>query len=415
MAQAPLLASFFADASRDTFYDPPTPLSSPAETIPPFQAHCDVIAVAPLPLPTKSSPVRSRKRKASDPKHESTQGMSQAGDLLNEQERNLRMAEATILFLNSDSKRSKQPLLTYLPTSEYTTKWETYYQCPPSDMDRKSRSKVCKFFESDCRVPGSAVARNATAERELNPFYYDQEWNQRLNPIRPGFIDPPEKGSLDNQPILNGKGVQKREDRVKIDSFVVALQREMGSDYIDINTAKYFPRSDGQAHLFPDEKGRRSVRMKNGGLDVDICIRNRQIDRALDLVRFVYQNQGLEWTEEEEEAWDQEIVRYVDPRTVCSGRTVLSENYVSDSDERYSPPELLNEAVYAPPGGTCPEGLGSEFYWSGHDGRMVSVEELRVRQQENKEVDAKYEAAMPSAESNGRRSNSRSPSLRNSE
>jgi hypothetical protein len=282
-------------------------------------------------------------------------------------------------------------------------------------MDPKSRSKVCKFFESDCRVPGSAVARNATAERELNPLYYDQEWNQRLNPIRPGFIDPPEKGLLDNQPILNGKGVQNREDRVKMDSFVIALQREMGSDYIDVNIARYFPRSDGRAHSFPDEKGRRSVRMKNGGLDVDVCVRNRQIDRALDLARFMYQIQGLEWTEEDEEAWDQEIVRYVDPRKFCPGRTVLSENYVSDSDERYSPPELLNEAVYAPPRGTCPEGLGSEFYWSGHAGRMVSVEELRVRQQENKKVDVKFEAAMSAAESNGRRSNSRSPSLRNSE
>src|ERR1700685_1688217 len=119
MAQAPLLASFFADTSRDTFYDPPIPLVPPAETTPPFQAHCDVIAVAPLPpLPPKASPVRSRKRKASDPKHESSQCMSQAGDLLSEEERNLRMAEATILFpkyvacqnskrvkLNSDSKR----------------------------------------------------------------------------------------------------------------------------------------------------------------------------------------------------------------------------------------------------------------------------------------------------------------------
>ena len=132
-------------------------------------------------------------------------------------------------------------------------------------------------------------------------------------------------------------------------------------------------------------------------------------------MRFEYQNQGLEWTEEEKEAWDQVIVRYVDPRTVCPGRTVLSENYVSDSDERYSPPELLNEATYASPGGTCPEGLGSEFYWSGHAGRMVSVEELRGGQQDNKKVDAKYEAAMPAVESNGRRSNSRSPSLRNSE
>jgi hypothetical protein len=99
---------------------------------------------------------------------------------------------------------------------------------------------------------------------------------------------------------------------------------------------------------------------------------------------------------------------------VSSVGTFFSENYVAD-DERYSPPELLNGTVYAPPKGTCAEELGRKFYWSEHAGRMVSVEELRVRQQENKKVDAKYEAAMPSAESNGRRSNSRSPSIRNSE
>jgi hypothetical protein len=146
-------------------------------------------------------------------------------------------------------------------------------------------------------------------------------------------------------------------------------------------------------------------------LDVDVCIRNREIGRSLDLVRFVYQNQGLEWTEEEEEAWDQEMVRYVNPRTVCPGRTFLSENYDGD-DERYSPPELLSEAAYAPPTGTCAEDLGTKFYWSGHAGRMVSAEELRVQQQENIKVDAKYEAAMPVEESNGRHSKSQSPSRR---
>src|SRR5271156_3414551 len=246
MAQEPPLASFFADTSQYMFHVAPTPLIPPAVTTPPV-AHCDGVAI--LPLPAKPSPTRARKRKASDAKRESTPVTPQ-GDLLTEEERNLRMAEATILFPkymagqnskrvkhNSDSRRSKQPLLTYLPTSEYTTKWETYYQCPPS-MDSKSRSKLCKFFESDCRVPGSAVARNATAERELNPLYYDQEWNQRINPFRPGFINPPEKGSLDSQPILNGKRVQNPEDRVKMDSFVVALQREMGMDYIDVNTAR---------------------------------------------------------------------------------------------------------------------------------------------------------------------------------
>jgi len=419
MAQEPLLASFFADTSRDMFHVAPTPLVPPADATLPV-VHCDAIAVP--PLPSKPSPTRTRKRKVSDPKRESTP-VTPPGDLLTEEERNLRMAEATILFPkymacqnskrvkhNSNARRSKQPLLTYLPSSEYTTKWDMYYQCPPS-MDSKSRTKVCKFFESDCRVPGSAVARNATAERELNPLYYDQEWNQRINPFRPAFIDPPEEGSLDSQPILNGKGAKNPEGRVKMDSFVLALQREMGLDYVDVNTARYFPRSDGRAHLFPEEKGRRSVQMRNGGLDVDVCIRNREIGRSLDLVRFVYQNQGLEWTEEEEEAWDQEMVRYVNPRTVCPGRTFLSENYDGD-DERYSPPELLNEAVYAPPTGTCAEDLGTKFYWSGHAGRMVSVEELRVQQQENIKVDAKYEAAMPVEESNGRHSKSQSPSRR---
>ena len=151
--------------------------------------------------------------------------------------------------------------------------------------------------------------------------------------------------------------------------------------------------------------------MKNGGLDVDNCIRNREIDRALGLVKFMYQNQGLEWTEEEEETWDQEMVRFVNPRTVCPGRTFFCENNDAD-DERYSPPGLLNEAVYAPPKRASPDELGSQFYWSAHAGRMVSVEELRVQQQENIKVDAKYEAAMPVEESNGRHSKSQSPSRR---
>lgn len=94
--------------------------------------------------------------------------------------------------------------------------------------------------------------------------------------------------------------------------------------------------------------------------------------------------------------------------------TFFSENYVAD-DERYSPPELLNGTVYAPPKGTCAEELGMKLYWSEHAGWMVSVEELRVQQQENMKVDAKYEAAMPVEESNGGRSKSRSPSSRSRE
>ena len=426
MAQEPLLASFFADTSRDMFHVAPAPLVTvaplPLATNSPV-IHCDVIADKPLPrLPGKSSPSRSRKRKASDPKCQSTLGIA-PGDGLSDDERNLRMAEASILFpkymacqnskrvkLNTDSKRSKQPPLTFLPNSEYTSKWDAYYRCLPS-MDVKSKTKICKFFESDCRVPGSAIARNATAERELNPLYYDQEWNQRVEMFRPEFIEPPEPGSLDSQPVLSGKGVQNPADRVKMDSFVVALQREMGGEYVDVNTARYFPRSDGRANILHDEKRRRPLRMKNGGLDIDVCIRNREIDRAMDLVRFVYQNHGLEWTEEEEEAWDREMVTYVNPRTVCPGRTLLSENGAAE-DEQYSPPELLNEAVYAPPMGRCEEELGIKFYWSQYAGRMVSVEELRVRQQANVEIEANYEVSTPVEQNNERRSNSRSPSRR---
>ena len=425
MAQEPLLASFFADPSRDTFHVAPPPLtpvvSTPA-TNPP-RIHCDVIAANPEPpVPVKLTPSRSRKRKNSALKCLST-GLVATGDGLSDEERNLRMAEASILFpkymacqnskrvkLNGDARRGKLPPLTYLPDAEYTTKWETYYQCSPL-IDVKSKSRICKFFESDCRIPGSAIARNASAERELNPLSYDQEWNQRIQMFRQEFIDPPEPGSLDSLPILRGKGVQNPEDQVKMDSFVIALRREMGGEYVDINMARYFPRSDGRVHTFPDEKGRRSVRMKNGGLDMDICIRNREIDRAMDLVRFVYQNQGLEWAEEEEEAWDREIVRYVNPRTVCPGRTFFSETCAAD-DERYSPPELLSEAAYAPPRGCCDEELGTKFYWSERAGRMVSVEELRIQRQENMNIDSKHETTTTVDENIGRRSNSRSPSRR---
>ena len=418
MAQEPLIASFFADTARDTFHiAPSTPLVTVARTT---NVHCDVIAEPPSPpLPDKACPPRSRKRKVCELKPD----VGPSEESISDEERNLRIAEAEVLFpkymadrnskrvkVNADSTRNKLPLLTFLSSSEYTTKWEDYYQCSPS-LGTKSRSKVLRFFESDCRVPGSAAARNATAERELNPLYYDQEWNQRVNIFCPGFIDPPGMGSLDTNPILRGRGIRSAQNRVKMDSFILALQREMGTEYVDINTARYFPRSDGRVYTFPDEKGRRLLRMKNGELDMDVCIRNREIDRAMDLVRFVYQNQGLEWTEEEEEAWDREIVRYVNPRTVCHGRTFFSENCAVD-DDRYSPPELLNERAYAPPTETCAEELGTMFYWSERAGRMVSVEELRVEKEENLKIDAKYEAATTVEETCGRHSNSRSPSRR---
>ena len=89
-----------------------------------------------------------------------------------------------------------------------------------------------------------------------------------------------------------------------MDSFVLALRREMGDEYFDINGIRYYPRSNGRVETFYDEKSRRLKCMKYGHLDVDIFLRNREIERCLEKIRMVYLMKRIPWTDEVEEEWD---------------------------------------------------------------------------------------------------------------
>ena len=157
--------------------------------------------------PRKSSTNRSRKRKFIERKPEELLFIDPPGESLTQKERDLRIAEANVLFpkymathnakrvkVNTDTKRqpgtSAKPLL-YLPTSEYSN-WHPYYQCSPT-VDIKTRTKVLRFFELDCRNPGSPIARNCPNEKEMDPLYYDLEWNQRIAPLQTSIHRPTRK------------------------------------------------------------------------------------------------------------------------------------------------------------------------------------------------------------------------------
>ena len=275
-------------------------------------------------------------------------------------------------------------------------------------VDAKTGAKVLRFFELDCRNPGSPIARNCPNEKEMDPLYYDLEWNRRIAPLQPEFIIPPEKGSFD-LPILRSKGVVNPEDRVIMDSFVLALQREMGDEYYDINAIRYYPRSNARVATFYDEKSRRLKCMKYGHLDVDVFLRNRDIERCLEKIRMVYLMKRIPWTDEVEEEWDRKIVTFVNPFTVCKGRTFYStQNDLGIEDERYCPPKQLNEAVYGSLVGADMEDLGKTFYWSEKAERMVSVEELRHERQHVEVSDLIYQINAALEECNRTRSKSRS-------
>lgn len=309
--------------------------------------------------------------------------------------------------VNANTKRqsgtSEKPFL-YLPTSEYSS-WHPYYQCSPSG-DPKTKTKVLRFFELDCRNPGSPIARNCPNEKEMDPLYYDLEWNRRIAPLQPEFIIPPEKGSFDHH-LLRSKGVVNPDDRVIMDSFVLALQREMGDNYFDINSLRYYPRSNARVPTFYDEKSRRLKCMKYGHLDVDVFLRNREIERYLEKIRMVYLMKRIPWTDEVEEEWDRKIVTFVNPLTVCKGRTFYSmEDDLGIEDERYCPPkQFVDESSF----GADMQELGKYFYWSDRAGRMVSVEELRLQRQQAEEIDLIYQINAALEERNRTASKSRSP------
>lgn len=373
--------------------------------------------------PRKSSTNRSRKRKFIEREPEELLFIDPPGESLTQKERDLRIAEANVLFpkymathnakrvkVNTDTKRQPgapaKPLL-YLPTSEYSN-WHPYYQCS-AIVDIKTRTKVLRFFELDCRNPGSPIARNCPNEKEMDPLYYDLEWNQRIAPLQPVFIVPPEKGSFDHY-LLRSKGVVNPDDRIVMDSFVLALQREMGGEYFDINGIRYYPRSNGRVATFYDEKSRRLKCMKYGHLDVDIFLRNREIERCLEKIRMVYLMKRIPWTDEVEEEWDRKIVKFVNPFTVCKGRTFYSmQQDLGIEDERYCPPKQLNDAGDEPPLGADAEELGKSFYWSARAERMVSVEELRREREQTEESDLIYQINVALEE--GKRAGSKSRSL----
>jgi len=243
----------------------------------------------------------------------------------------------------------------------------------------------------------------------MDPFYYDLEWNQRIAPFQPAFIIPPEKGSFDH-PLLRSKGVVNPEDRVIMDSFVLALRQEMGDEYFDINALRYYPRSNGRVATFYDEKSRRLKCMKYGHLDVDVFLRNREIERCLEKMRMVYLMKRIPWTDEVEEEWDRRIVTFVKPFTVCKGRTLYSMQHdLGIEDVRYCPPKQLNEAIYESHVGADMEDLGKTFYWSEKAGRMVSVEELRRERQHVEVTDLIYQINAALEECSRTRSKSRSP------
>jgi len=110
---------------------------------------------------------------------------------LTDEEQALRIAEAKILFpkymasFNSKpyggngSNCAQSPLL-YLPSNEYG-KWNHYCHCSPSALSNPARkSEIDEYFARDCRKPGGTLATYGPNPIELDPRYYDQEWNQRI-------------------------------------------------------------------------------------------------------------------------------------------------------------------------------------------------------------------------------------------
>jgi hypothetical protein len=427
-----LLPCFIAEKPLSTFFDTNfettfenMPSTTEIAILPPITvAPYNEIPVLPSIAAPRKSVGRPKKRKAIEITREEPTPIDPPGELLTQEERDLRIAEASILFpkymasqnakrvkLNADNKSQsgtleKGPLL-YLPTSEYSNSWHPYYRCSPTS-DPKTETKVNRYFEMDCRNPGQPIARNFPNEIEMNPLYYDLEWNQRISPIRPDFITPPERGTLPY--VFSSKKINNPENRVHMDSFILALRREMGEDYFDLNSVRYFPRSNGRVETFHDDKTRKLKCMKNGHLDVDTFLRNREIERHLETIKIRYLLKRVPWTDEIEQYWDERITKFVNPYTVCKGRTFFSmQDDIGIEDDRYCAPEKLDKAVYEPPPGANESELGKSLYWSVKTGRMVSVDELRRERQEIQENDVASRDLATVETGSRTRSQSRSP------
>jgi hypothetical protein len=406
-------------ATFDRFNEQTTPMTTAA----PVSTASTPIRVSSRNISTPaSSRSRSRKRVVEQPLREPSY-VDPPGEFISPAERELRIDEARFLFpkymakenskraQNTDSRRQsdRDPLL-FLPGSQYKGHWEADYYCCSPSLDPKRREITVNYFKADCRNRGEPISYYAPAPLESDPDYYDQEWNQRVNPLVCGTIVPPEKGSLDM--VFSHKKVKHPQWRVIMDSFVLALKKEMGDDYFDVNEIQYYPRSDRRVHQFYHEKSRKYKQMKNGVFDVEHCLRNRTIERNVADIKKIYQDHKYRWTDEIAAEWERRIIQFVNPYTKVMGRTHFSEQEdLGIEDDRHLPVEPMAEEIFRCPPGSSDEDLGKTFYWSELAGRrMVSVEEKRQDQLVIKESDERYQAEQAAIVLGiGTRSKARSP------
>ena len=360
----------------------------------------------PEPLPSESpSPILDTKSRKLAPPRSSSRKRSRLSDdsfvpsprmnlnNITPEEEALRCAEAEILFPKYAAKynarkrgkngaqggsRGYDPR--YLPDSEYRGQQTPIILCA-SDLKDTQRAKIQQYFKNDCQFPGERKSKKIPSERAV---FDEKKWEEaQLNRCRPEFIEPPPPGSLDDTPIFGHKKTKDPGDQKIMDSFIMALKQAMGDDYIDINDLRYFPRSDGRVYTFQKAGSKTERRMKNGHLDVTVFLRNREIQRKLETVKNDCLLKGIHWTEELEEACEMAIIRYVDPNTVCKGRTYFSiQDELGVHDDHYSPPEPLAIEKVTTPCGLDEDGLAKTFFWSEKRQRMVSFEEVR-QQAEN--------------------------------
>jgi hypothetical protein len=346
-------------------------------------------------LPSTRQRRLSAKSQASRSKKDttfSTAIIDESGKEISPAERDLRIAEADILFPKYteryNQKRAKgrsskrdgnsESSRLYLPDSEYQTKWEPEILKSAPSLIPAENPKLVQYFQRDCRNLGAPLAKYGPNETENDPLFYDLEWNQRLAPLQQVFLDPPAPRSLDDQPIFSSKKDVDSDGRVLMDSFIMELKKELGVDYVDRNEMRYFPRSDGRAYSFWDSKSRKYKQMKNGHIDIETFRYNRFIMRITDKVKLLLETEGIPWTEEVEDEWRERIAHFVNPFTVEKGRSFFMEQEeLGIEDERYHPPERLGKEQYEAPPGMTDDDLGQKFYWSELKGRMVSVQELR--------------------------------------
>lgn len=367
-----------------------------------------------LNSPKVSPKGRGTKRKAEPILNHTSPVAETRRDYVSPQEKELRVAEVNILFpkymeryqsrrtrSNCPRRQSGDKKVSYLPSEEYAVPWEhRVYRCAPS-MDKKELTKTCQYFKQDCRNPGSPIARNAPNSIENDPLYYDLEWNRRLNPIGPEFINPPEKGSLAVIPSFSTKKVLNPLHRSAYDSFVLELKKEMGTKYVDPEELRYYRRSNGRVAPFWDEMSKKFKVMKNAKYDFELCLRDRDISRCVSAVKALYEIRGIRWNDNIEKEWDKRIVRFVDPRTVCEGRSYYSEEReLGIERERYASPEPVDPKIITPPAKLDEDDLGEKFYWSEKEGRMVSMVQLRQKRKDIQESDMIFRSS-PLVQSEG--------------